>query len=246
MGFGFDSSKGDYKVVRISCVTTNRGFLLSPPQVEVYSLATGFWRNSHGSVPVCVLCSNGPHGFVNGLVHWGAKRRVADAWYHFVLSFNFEDELFSEVPLPESLAGPFMSSAKVTVVRGGDGKTLTVYHQTHGPSSSVSIWVMAEYGVVASWKNVFTLNRRTSTLEAPSLGIKVIDVTGPPLALWVRNNGQVLLLMDVALRRTLYLLDMESKTFTDLQIEPDTPDVYSGYYCESLVLLNKANGVVSY
>ena len=80
----------------------------------------------------------------------------------------------------------------------------------------------------------------------PSLEMTIIEVAVPPAALCVTHSGEVLLLVDVAGRRCLYSLDMERTSFTELQIEVDTEFVYSGYYAESLVLLNNASGVVSY
>lgn len=237
---------------------------LSAPKVEVYSLASGFWRRNLAvaNPPVCTLCcvgSDAPYGFVHGLVHWGAKRRVIDddnhdddddEWYHFILSFNFEDEVFGEVMLPETLARVSSDAVTITVVGGGDGNSLplTVYRVSGGFPCPCDIWVMKEYGVVASWSKVFSFNLRGFCLEAPSLGIMVTGVTAPPVALCVRNSGEVLLLMDEAGNGCLYSLDVERKTFTDLQIggEGYTWYLYSGYYAESLVLLNKASGLVSY
>ncbi|KAK7279512.1 hypothetical protein RJT34_24565 [Clitoria ternatea] len=255
VGFGFDSRNCDYKVVRISCIMDDERFGFSAPEVEVYSLLTGFWRNLGAVAPVCTLCFVGrdaPHGFVNGIIHWGAKRRVGDddnGWYYFVLSFDFEDEVFGEVVLPEKLANVSSDSVTVTVVGGGyEKKDVTVYCVNGDSPCSCEIWVMKEYGVVESWNKVFAFNLRGFCLEAPWLGITVTGVTAPPAALCVRNGGEVLLLMDEAGKGCLYSLDVEGKRFTDLQIggEGYTWYLYSGYYSESLVLLNKASGLVSY
>lgn len=223
---------------------------LTVPKVGIYSLASGFWRKNLASAPVCTLCFVGrdaPYGFVHGLVHWGAKRRVNNddphAWYHFVLSYSFEDEVFGEVLLPETLAHVSSYAVTVTVVggnRNGKGLPLTVYRVSGGLPSYGDIWVMKEYGVVGSWTKVFSFDLRGFWLEAPSLGITVTGVTAPPSAMCVRNGGEVLLLMDVAGKGCLYSLDVERKTFTDLGIggEGYTWYLYSGYYTETLVLLN--------
>ncbi|KAL2324946.1 hypothetical protein Fmac_024004 [Flemingia macrophylla] len=245
IAFAFDFPKCDYKVVRISCMVDDLSFGLSSPKVELYSLATGFWRTRHGVAPVCCITGDAPHSFHDGLVHWIAKRCVGDGWYVFVLSFCFEDELFREIELPESLS--WGDAVIVKVVGGGNGKTLSVYHVSAGSPCSCDIWVMKEYGVKESWNKVFGFSMNGFCLEAPSLGIMITDVAIPPLVLYVTNaTGEVLLLMYVAGRRSLYSLDMEGKWFKDLQIEVGTEVVYCGYYSESLVLLNKASGVVSY
>ncbi|CAL0299793.1 unnamed protein product [Lupinus luteus] len=255
VGFGFDSENNDYKVVRICSMLDDDRFELCAPEVEVYSLATGFWRNSSNLPPVCSLCyvgSYAPHGFINGVIHWGAKRRTGsyndNGWYHFVLSFNFENETFGEVLLPQSLAS--VSSDSVTVIGGGagGGKCLTVYRVSAGSPCSCNIWVMKEYGVVDSWNKVFSFDLRGFNLEVPSLGITVTGVTAPPAALCIRNSGEVLLLMDEAGKGCLYSLDIKGKRFIDLQIggEGYTWYLYSGYYRESLVFLNKASGMIAY
>ncbi|KAK7356566.1 hypothetical protein VNO80_15840 [Phaseolus coccineus] len=247
VALGFDPSKCDYKVVRISCMVDDERFGLSAPDVEVCSLATGSWRTlDHGIAPVCYLAGYSPHGFHDGLVHWVAKRCVAGGWYNFVLSFHFEGEMFREVMLPESLARASTDAVMINVVGGGNGKTLTVYHVGGGSPCSCDIWVMKEYGEVESWNKVFSFVMSGFCLEAPSLGMMLSDVEIPPMELCVTCSGEVLLLVDVAGRRCLYSLDIERKSFTDLQIEVDTEFVYSGYYAESLLLLNIASGVVSY
>ncbi|KAK7343932.1 hypothetical protein VNO77_13065 [Canavalia gladiata] len=253
VSFGFDSRNSDYKVVRIACMVDDERFGLSAPEVEVYSLATGFWRNLGGVAPVCTLCFVGrdaPHCFVDGFVHWGAKRRSVkdDGWYFFVLSFDFEDEVFGEVALPESLAHVSSNAVIITAVGGGNGKDLTMYRVSGGSPCSCEIWVMKEYGVAESWNKVFTFSLRGFYLEAPSLGITITCVTGPPAALCVRNSGEVLLLMDESGKGCLYSLDVEKKTFRNLQIggEGYTWYLYSAYYSETLVLLNKPTGLVSY
>ena len=198
-----------------------------------------------GAAPVCSLVRVGrdaQHGFVNGVVHWGAKRREGDnGWYNFVLSFDFADEVFGEVLLPESLARGFEDS--VTVIGGGEG--LSVYFVSGGLPCCCEIWVMKKYGVVESWNKVFSYR---FCLEVPALGISVADVTSPPEALCIRKNGEVLLLTDETGKGGLYSLDIERKIFTDLGIggEGYTWYLYAGYYAESLVLLDKASGLVSY
>ncbi|CAJ1976641.1 unnamed protein product [Sphenostylis stenocarpa] len=247
IALGFDPSKCDYKVVRISCMVDDERFGLSAPEVEVCSLATGSWRTlDHGIAPVCYLGEGTSHGFHDGLVHWVAKRCVAGAWFNFVLSFHFEGEMFGEVILPESMARASLDALVVKVVGGGIGKNLTVFRVGGGSPCSCDIWIMKEYGVVKSWNKVFSFVMNGFCLEAPSLGMRFTDVEIPPIALCVTCSGEVLLLMDVAGRRCLYSLDIEKKTFTDVQIEVDTGFIYSGYYAESLLLLNKASGVVSY
>lgn len=66
------------------------------------------------------------------------------------MSFNFEDELFGEIALSESLATVSAYVIEVNVVGGGHGNPLTVYHVSREPPFSCGIWVMKE-----SWNKVF-------------------------------------------------------------------------------------------
>lgn len=248
LGFGFDSRKNDYKVVRISCMMDDESYGLCPPDVEIYSLATGFWKNINAVAPVFTtsyITTDATHACINGIVHWSAKRMVKDGWYNFIVSFDFVAEVFSEIMLPESLAYAFEDSIAVI----GGGNSLTVYQVTRSPSPySCNIWVMKEYGVVESWNKLFTFNLKGFYLEAPSLGITLIGVPFTPTAIYIRKRGEILLMIVEAGKPCLYSLDIEGRTFKNLGIgrEGYTWHTFADYYAESLVLLDKASGLVSY
>lgn len=171
-----------------------------------------------------------------------------DGWYYFVLSYNFEDDVFGEVMLPETFACASSDMPNVTVIGGGDGKALTVYHVDGVMQCSCDIWVMKEYGVVGSWNKVFSFNLVGFDMELTTFGILVTGMTAPLTPLCVRNGGEVLVLMDEAGSGCLYSVNLERNEITDCQIggEEFTWYLYSGYYAESLVLLDKARGLVSY
>lgn len=248
IGLGFDSQKNDYKVVRISCMKDDKRYGLSPPEVELYSLATGFWKNITAVAPVFTICSFGtyaPQAFINGILHWGAKRRVNNDWCNFIVSFDFRNEVFGEVMLAEDLA--CASKDSITVIGGGN--SLTVYQVTSSPAPcSCNIWVMKEYGVVDSWSKLFTFNLMGFYLEARSLGVTLVGVPYAPTTLCIRKRGELILMIDEAGKPCLYSLDIERKTFRNLGIggEGFTWYAYSDYYAESLVLLDKASALVSY
>ncbi|KAI4346449.1 hypothetical protein L6164_007344 [Bauhinia variegata] len=246
VGFGFDSRTDDYKVIRIVSMMDDTSYGVSPPEVELYSLATGFWKNITSVAPVCSMSFTGgeaPHACIDGILHWGAKRRINDCWYHFILSFDFGEEVFGEIKLPHNLANA--SSHTITVI--GGGKSLALYQETNWPCVS-HIWVMKEYGDEGSWNKVFTFNLMGFYLEVPFWGKMLPEITSIPTAVCYRKSGEVLLLMSKEGEGCLYSLDIERKNLTDLRIGGRGYKwyMYSGYYAESLVLLNKANGLVSY
>ncbi|TKY46034.1 hypothetical protein E2542_SST28067 [Spatholobus suberectus] len=118
IGFNFDLSNCDYKVVRISYVFDDERFGLSTSK-----------RSLHGIAHVYYVAENAPYDFDNRLVHWIAKCCTSDGlYYYFVLSFDFADELFREVVSLESVAHASSIGVMVSVVGGGNGKAFTVYH----------------------------------------------------------------------------------------------------------------------
>ena len=101
IGFGFDPTTNDYKVVRLLT------FACTNPrtEVEIYSLSTGEWRMlSSGLAPQCALGPRQPRAFLNGALHWVAFKAISvNKAHHFVLVFDLGDEVFREILLPEEL-----------------------------------------------------------------------------------------------------------------------------------------------
>jgi hypothetical protein len=69
------------------------------------------------------------------------------------LSFDFVNEVFHEITLPECIFHASSPWALLNVVEGGN--TLTVYRVSCGVPCKGSIWAMKEYGVVESWTELF-------------------------------------------------------------------------------------------
>ncbi|KAH1151667.1 hypothetical protein GYH30_045252 [Glycine max] len=65
---------------------------------------------------------------------------------------------------------------------------------------------MKKYGVVESWNKVFAFNPSEFWLEALPFGTMINDATAPLSALCVRNNGEVLLVMNEAGKGHLFSL----------------------------------------
>lgn len=165
------------------------------------------------------------------------------SWYYFVLSFDFGSEVFAEVMLPESLAHSPSDSVMLTVVEGGSrgrmSPPLTVYHfplMINGFPSSCQIWELTESDRVQSWSNIhaFPLD------DINSFGY--ISVAG----IRIRNRGGSLLI--IVQGQLLYSLDLETHSLTQLQIGvmPKAWKLFPAYYAESLFLLDKVDGFVSY
>ena len=93
---------------------------VSPPMVEVYSLATGEWSMVTSALPGAVRLRD-PLPFVNGALHWVALRRTNyNKYRNFITVLNLGDMVFSEIALPilsddqdngdESHIRPFISA----------------------------------------------------------------------------------------------------------------------------------------
>ena len=101
-GFGYDPTTDDYILVRVLYLEEEEGDDLKNDElmVQIYTLATGTWRNitNPGPGSVCFSLSV----FVNGPVHWIAS--IEDDYIiHVILSFYIRDNTFHEMALPVSL-----------------------------------------------------------------------------------------------------------------------------------------------
>ncbi|KAI9077740.1 hypothetical protein K1719_040226 [Acacia pycnantha] len=222
-GFGFDSKNKDYKVIRFVTLYSKE----SVPQVEVFSLASRTWRSIPFSASPFLLLKHFwdiPQVFLNGVLHWVVCRRCDDHILNFILSFDVVEETFGEFTLPQDLRE---STSELSILQGGD--SLCVLHGYHVEDDYFfSIWVMKEYGVVGSWKEVF---RWDSHLYG---GIENV------LALCA--NGKVVLLLYSG---HTVLLDPVTDSVKPL-IYRKCYHAVAGSYVESLVFINRVPDVVSY
>ncbi|XP_059654767.1 F-box/kelch-repeat protein At3g06240-like [Cornus florida] len=144
LGFGFDSTTNDFKVVRIVYGSGGN-------EVDIYSLREGCWRSISVSGAIPDIHCESSHAYLNGAIHWvsrGGNYRLQ------IVSFNLGTKIFSEMELPTSLGYirlPRMLSVSVF------HESLCVFHNDSW-ERKVSIWVMKQYGVVDSWTNLFNLD----------------------------------------------------------------------------------------
>ncbi|KAL0413891.1 UNVERIFIED_CONTAM: putative F-box protein [Sesamum radiatum] len=101
VGFGFDFVHKDLKVVQLSI------FLVLPREirVEVYSQSTTTWKELDHQIPKDMLIKMVIMPYKNGSLpfsHWLAFRRLprVDGANMIILSFNLQDEVFEQTPLP--------------------------------------------------------------------------------------------------------------------------------------------------
>ncbi|KAL4619576.1 hypothetical protein ACB092_06G089800 [Castanea dentata] len=168
VGFGFDSKTNDYKVMRfVTLLDGDDVWDESPPEVEVYSLATGKWRmfTALPPNPIGAMCGLDPETFVNGALHWVALRKTDDKFLNFVMVFDWGDEVFHEIALPRL--------------------------SEDGNECGLIIWVMKEYTDSSSWTK-FVILADQGIPRPFHIGF---STNYDPTARGLRKSGEVILEM---------------------------------------------------
>ncbi|XP_023918075.1 putative F-box protein At2g02030 [Quercus suber] len=244
-GLGFDSKTNDYKVVRVVTVLDARrnDWGVSPPMVEVYSLATGEWSMVITALPGAVRPRD-PLPFVNGALHWVAlKRTNYNKYRNFITVLNLGDMVFSEIALPilsddkdngdEVHIRPFISAY---------GNSLALFQEGFR-TLCVNVWLMKRYADASSW---------TKIVIFPYIGLRDQDINdiigvdhaeGYIRAKGFRKSGEVVVQLDFDQR--LISQDLETQECKDLRISAYNY-TFVGCYVKSLVLLDKPNRAATY
>ena len=217
---------------------------VSPPMVEVYSLATGEWSMVTTALPGAVRLRD-PLPFVNGALHWVALRRTNyNKYRNFITVLNLGDMVFSEIALPilsddqdngdESHIRPFISAY---------GNSLALFQEGF-LTLCVNVWLMKRYADASSW---------TKIVIFPHIGLMnqdindIIDVDHAygyiHRAKGFRKRGEVVVQLDFQHR--FVSQDLETQERKDLRISSYNY-TFVGSYVKSLVLLDKPNRAATY
>ncbi|KAL3509486.1 hypothetical protein ACH5RR_028887 [Cinchona calisaya] len=229
LGFGADLNR-DYKVVRIVYHREGQFDYLLPPEVEVYSLSTGFWRRiMNVDIKVCIADFLWSQAFANGAVHWIAYHPRGSnndtnggSIGSSILGFNMDNEVFNEIMLPDELAHDLATNLFITVYRGS--LAVIKYHRGED-NGSCSIWVMKEYGSFESWTRLYAIDL----------------VEGMEKVVGFRKNGDILVAKE---SKELVSYDPRTGVIEELGICGSTRSFYIYNFEETLVLLKRQNAVV--
>ncbi|CAL5406746.1 unnamed protein product [Camellia sinensis] len=223
IGFGFDSTNYECKVVRVTYVQDDDGHHTVPPEVELYSLSRGCWQSiSHCGVQ-SIIHQRAPQVYINEAVHWIAYDRETNGSFHcsLIVTFNMCDELFRRVFLPDSLAAQCWANLEINVF----GESLCVMHHVWSSANKgYDMWVMEKYGVVESWTKLLAI-------------IDYQESLGPVIGF--RKNSEVLLVSS----GNLVSYDPETKEKKNHGIHGIGYLFYVDTYVESLVLVTGLNGL---
>ncbi|EEF45420.1 F-box/kelch-repeat protein At3g06240 [Ricinus communis] len=170
-GFGYDSTRDDYKVVRI-----NAGVASS-----VYSLRTDSWRKIDNFCHD--FCFHHSGVFLRGAIHWMAiNREEVDDEYYVISAFDMEKELFWDMPAPD------MEDDDSEFMLGTLNEDLCVlksFNEMHN-----DFWVMHEYGVGESWTRL-TISLSYICMKPLCLaknGEALLDIDGRLVQYNLENN----------------------------------------------------------
>ncbi|XP_060188220.1 F-box protein At3g07870-like [Lycium barbarum] len=246
-GFGFDHVTNDYKVVRIVQTT----YCLLPPNVELYKLSTGVWKDiSHGALS-CQIFSSTPH-YMNGASHWIAFKCGDEPTRSMIVLFDMHDETFSEMMLPSNLTSKVGQCDDMFLSMLDE--SLCLVDNNYNESKPVDIWIMRDYGAPESWVKQFSISsltlKRNVTLHGDISGtafngrsvsdeLEVTHDLVKPMA--IRKNGEIVCKTN---RRLLVSGDHVVGKLKYIGIDNSTNGwchnpLYLNYYKESLVLPDK-------
>ncbi|XP_034229623.1 F-box/kelch-repeat protein At3g23880-like [Prunus dulcis] len=245
-GFGYDSCTDDYKVLR--CVN-HKYIRHSTCQVEIWSLARGSWKSLSSAADHVILPANFHPGqlfnrsgvvFVNGALHWLqlARNWKVNKMDYLIASFDMASELFGETTVPEALRKKLYSKPEqrewfISKYRESIALVKICNDRDRWIANRVEIWVMAEYGVAASWANLCTVQLQHVWLMP--LGFKYCGPIG------FRRSGEVVL-MEGSDRSIL--LDPESEQVDYFEIDESNNHLkFMDYFVESLVLFDQPNAI---
>ncbi|XVE81272.1 hypothetical protein DITRI_Ditri15bG0050400 [Diplodiscus trichospermus] len=142
-GLGYDFSTDDYKLVRVCCPIN----VSDQTKVEILSLKTNIWRaTSHLPTGIEV---NGNGIFLNGSLHWLAKKVISQTKIVIIVSFSLAEEKFQEV-----VAAPDHLEENNVAVLGISGDCLCLFFECN--EGLYEGWLRKEYGVKSSWTRLFS------------------------------------------------------------------------------------------
>ncbi|XVF79231.1 hypothetical protein PTKIN_Ptkin14bG0204000 [Pterospermum kingtungense] len=219
IGFGFDSNSEDYKVATFvdHCFRDEEGrsFLDCRSQVHLYSLKSDSWKEiPHPNERTFVSGNSFFNSYIDGVYYWFAidQEEGIVNYLHFILSFNFANEKFSTISLP-NFGGSFEHfNLEILDFNGLLGAFV---FPNEGDEKSFDLWVMNN----GLWTKEFSIG----------------PISGVHMPLGFSENGELFL---EGSNHELLLFDPTTQEIRNLGIH-DYPEVMRLIaYVESLVPLN--------
>ncbi|KAK2648605.1 hypothetical protein Ddye_016094 [Dipteronia dyeriana] len=126
----------------------------SQAEVQILTLGSPAWRN-FGRLPYRLIHQGPSQVLVCGRIHWHTWSGVRSSCP--IISFDFEDEQFREVPKP--VCGGLDHWSNIQLVDLGGCLSAAVYNNYR----EFEIWIMKEYNVKESWIKEFNIGNHVPT-----------------------------------------------------------------------------------
>lgn len=219
VGFGVRPCTLDPKIVKITNVI--------PLQVEVFTLSSGAWRSPLCSINLLreSISFTWSKVVIDGFIYWLAYDR--DHNTPLITSFDLASEEFSELCLPDCLAGSTYFKFSVFKLR----ESLAVVKSKIAFETSYDVWMMmVDRGISKSFTRLYNI-------KAPETFVN--SITG---VLGFMKNGKAMIsvkngcIYSLEEPTGLFVYEPYTKNISDLQIAGKSFSINS--YVESLLLLD--------
>ncbi|XP_021840723.2 F-box/kelch-repeat protein At3g23880-like [Spinacia oleracea] len=163
IGFGYDSTKDDYKILCFSTFNVQ-----SDNFCVVYSLKSNTWKyiKPHHNNIVKNINRNPSMVFCNNALHWIACNNKSNSTSKLIIAkFDLGTEEYNEVPYPKKWNNCVGNLESLIVLRGRL-HFINYYRQWRSQEFNVGearkinleVWVMKEYGVKQTWETLIEVN----------------------------------------------------------------------------------------
>ncbi|XP_027368000.1 F-box protein At4g22390-like [Abrus precatorius] len=239
LGFGFDSKKNDFKVVRICYVSFK-----APPKVELYSLNEGSWKVIDASYVELNAVYSGSQCVLHGNVHWLAYKDMPSDLFqqNYILMFDVVEEKFNTIDYPKGLGTT--SNLDIFVIEYCLSLLEYVFD---GTTIACNIWMKGE-----TWSKTFHINfeetiNELSTMDGQIFRFGVEKIWG------LGTSGEVLVLPisyhrpdDGIVSSYIYSFDLKTKKIIKVLRERIKPTwFHASNFTPSLALFDTKSNEVS-
>ncbi|KAF5736359.1 F-box protein CPR30-like [Tripterygium wilfordii] len=191
LGFGYNPSDDDYKVVRCLYHYDKPFIDIDSYQCEshIYSLNTNRWKKI-GGIPLHIS-SRSAVWLENDILVWKATRGIGRTKQVLIVSFGMDREEFLEIPQPDCIY-PDNIHYDIGVLNG----FFCMFYQAR--DDYCEIWMMMEFGKRDSWTRTFAIRRPEIVkdyymylrpLKMLTTGEILIEVGGQAIVVYSPKDG---------------------------------------------------------
>ncbi|WMV28455.1 hypothetical protein MTR67_021840 [Solanum verrucosum] len=183
LGFGYDESRDDYKVLFINysslCYYDSMCNVSNPKiVVYIYSLRTDSWTTVHDQIQGNFL-TNTLGKYINGKINWISCNRLG---INKIISFDLADETWGTLELP------IFRQDNCNYQLGVVGNDLSLINTSNFTNTSSDVWIFKNCGF---WTKLFTIKHH------PDLSLFMVSTLLDAFTIQFHesNNGDFLLLL---------------------------------------------------